>query len=67
MRIIHDRKSSNMHLSSGEGDTGAQEWENEWVNDRKKEGDRKREGSQDRAKDQRQGDNKLKETNQWWV
>lgn len=42
MRIIHDRKSSNMRLGSGEGDTGRRECR--WVNDIKKEEDRGRGG-----------------------
>lgn len=57
MHIIHDRKRSNMHLSSSEGDRGAKR-KHKWLNDKKKEGDKER----DRAKDQRQGDNTFKET-----
>ncbi len=40
MRIIHDRKSSNMHLSSGEGDTGAEESVSEWMTERRRETER---------------------------
>lgn len=40
MRIIHDRKSSYMHLGAGEGDTGAAESAGEWMTQRRKETER---------------------------
>lgn len=44
-----------------------QEQKSEWTSEWMTEGRTEREGSHDRAKDQRQGDNKFKETKQWRV
>lgn len=51
MCVIHDRKSSNVHLNSGEGDRGPKGSMSEWVADKRWTAER--EGSQDRANDQR--------------